>query len=59
MTRRVSAVVPLSLVAPRRAEGASIVRLVSGTAPDISPYVHTDLINGVHAADRSIIWPKG
>jgi len=49
MTRRVSAVAPLSLVASRRAAGASIVRLV-GTEPG--------LINGVHA-DRSIIWPKG
>lgn len=35
------------------------IGLFGGTAPDISPYVHTDLIDGVYAADRSIIWPKG
>lgn len=35
------------------------IGLFGGTAPDISPYVHTDLIDGVYAADRTVIWPKG
>lgn len=35
------------------------IGLFGGTAPDITPYVHTDLIDGVYAADRTVIWPKG
>jgi hypothetical protein len=32
--------------------------LFGGKAPDIAPFVHTDLIDGVYAADKSVIWPK-
>ena len=35
------------------------IGLFGGTPPDITPYVHTDLIDGVYAADRTVIWPKG
>jgi ABC-type nitrate/sulfonate/bicarbonate transport system substrate-binding protein len=35
------------------------IGLFGGTPPDISRYVHTDLIEGVYATDRTVIWPKG
>jgi len=34
------------------------IGLFGGKAPDIAPFVHTDLIDGVYAADKSVIWPK-
>ncbi|MEX1106470.1 MAG: ABC transporter substrate-binding protein [Ilumatobacteraceae bacterium] len=34
------------------------IGLFGGTAPDITPYVHTDLIDGIYATDRTVIWPK-
>lgn len=34
------------------------IGLFGGTPPDITPYVHTDLIDGVYGADRTVIWPK-
>ena len=35
------------------------IGLFDGTAPDITPFVDTELIGGIYAADRSVIWPAG
>lgn len=33
------------------------IGLFGGTAPDITPYLANDVIDGVYNADRSVIWP--
>jgi ABC-type nitrate/sulfonate/bicarbonate transport system substrate-binding protein len=35
------------------------IGLFNGKAPDITPYVNIDLISGVYADDRTVIWPGG
>jgi ABC-type nitrate/sulfonate/bicarbonate transport system substrate-binding protein len=34
------------------------IGLFGGTAPDITPFLDVDLISGVYAADRTVIWPS-